>query len=499
MTGNKIIYGPHACQLAVKPDQATEDAIRDILSYEPRDQMATASSKFIFVNGKRTFNRRYQEDPKKYLYHRGTRQFPTGLLPKVLALLEGTSVDKVPKLPLAKSFNLLTLNPRHYQVKAHQELTTYGRGVAILPTGTGKTAVCAMLAASYPDHVTLCTTPNRRLLHQNRSEMAKFLGFPVGILGDSEQELESQVVVATIQSLVSKIERKDKQIIEWLKTVSVWICDESHGAAAESYRVLSKHLNQCHLRFGVTATWMREDGCELVMEGVLGDVLYSYSYEEAFNDSFLTPIRVWLKPIKHPGVKRKGKKPNFAQHYKERITENNCRNLQIALDAACLVDAGLAPCLVMVSKIEHGKRLAELLDCPFVNGQQETKKVDQVLEDFVSGKFPILVASSILNVGINLRELRSAINAAAGDSRINALQQPGRGLRLHSSKTHFDYLDYLDEEPFYFESHSYNRRFTYKKNFPGRVKDIKLESVPIAISTTEVPNEQRTDQRTNTQ
>lgn len=487
---NKIIYGPHACQLAAKPDQATEDAIRDILSYEPRDQMAVATAKFIFVNGKRVFNKRYQEDPKKYLYHRGTRQFPTGLLPKVLALLQGATVEKVPGLPQAKPFNLPNLQPRYYQTKAHQELTTYGRGVAILPTGTGKTPVCAMLSASYPGQTILCTTPNRRLLHQNRNEMAKFLDQPVGILGDSEQELEPDVVVATIQSLVSRIERGDKSVIDWLSQVTVWICDESHGAAAESYRILSKHLANCHLRFGVTATWMREDGCELIMEGVLGDVLYTYTYDEAFSDKFLTPIRVWLKPIKYAGSRKRGQKPNFAQHYKDSITENDGRNLQIALDAAAMIDADMTPCLVMVSKIEHGKRLAELLDCPFINGQQETKKVDQVLQSFTAGEFPVLVASSILNVGVNLRELRSAINAAAGDSRINALQQPGRGLRLHETKTHFDYLDYLDEDPYYFESHSYNRRFTYKKNFPGRVKDIKLESVPIAISTTEVPNEQ---------
>ena len=492
----EIIYGPHLCKLAQKPDEKTEDMLRDILSYEPRDAQAVQQNRFIYVNGKARYNKRFNEDPRRYLYHRGTRQFPTGLLPKVIEALGG-NINLTGQVNTVKPVaHNVACTPRYYQEEGWKALIEAGRGVGVYPTGSGKTPICSMLASSYPNSKVLCTTPNKRLLHQNRTEMAKFLGYPVGILGDSEKDLSSHVVVATIQSLVSRCAAKDQEVLDFLSEVEVWICDESHGAAADSYKELSKHLPKAHNRYGLTATWIREDGCELVMEGVLGDVIYTYTYEKAFDDKFLTPIRVWLRPFKYPNIVRE-KRPNYASWYKKYIVENDERNLQIALDAVSFAENNMGPCLVMVKQIEHGKRLAEMIDCPFINGQNETKTVDKVLEEFMSGKYKIIVASNILNVGVNLKELRSAINAGGGDSRINSLQQPGRGVRLHPTKTHFDYLDYVDYEPNFFESHSYNRRFTYKQNFPGRVYDIKVESVPHLIATLKETEERASLNDTN--
>lgn len=477
-----IVYGPHICKLSESPSEETANLLRDLLSYEPKN-----GNQFI-PRGKRPW---YTVDPKRYLYHRGTKAFPTGLIPRVMEALGSLEIHGYPvSSPIASQWHIPhpDIQPRHYQQEAWQHLTNSGRGVAILPTGTGKTLLCAMLASSYGKNKILVTTPNKRLLHQNRSEMANFLGKSVGILGDSEKDLSHNVLVATIQSLVSRVSNNDKDVINWLKDCSVWICDECHGAAADSYRDLSKTLENCSIRFGVTATWLREDGCELIMEGVLGNVLYEYTYDEAFNDGYLTPIRVWMKPVFYEQARRLPRKPQYTTYYSDNIVNNTNRNLQICLDASSLIDAGMTPLLVLVTRKEHGKILANMLGCEFVNGEDTTKKVDKILAEFMEGKFPVLVASNILNVGVNLKQLRAAINAAAGDSRIDALQKPGRGLRLHASKTHFDYIDYFDREPNFFEGHANNRSFTYKISFPGRVKEVKMESIPHAIIHGETAN-----------
>lgn len=470
-----IVYGPHVCKLSEAPSDETTNLLRDLLSYEPKNGV-----QFV-PRGKRPW---YTIDPKRYLYHRGMRAFPTGLIPRVMEVLGDLEIHNYPTTspqPSAWHIPHPDIKPRYYQEAAWKHLTEAGRGVAILPTGTGKTLLAAMLASSYSKSKILVTTPNKRLLHQNRSEMSGFLGKSVGILGDNEKDLSSNILVATIQSLVSKIGNKDKEVIEWIKDCAVWICDESHGAAADSYKDLSKHLEKCTIRFGVTATWLREDGCELVMEGVLGNVLYEYTYDQAFKDGFLTPIRVWMRHVYHENARRLPRKPQYTGYYSDNIVNNAARNFQICLDASSLVDAGMTPLLVLVTRKGHGKLLANMLNCEFVNGEDTTKKVDKILVDFMAGKFPVLVASNILNVGVNLKELRAAINAAAGDSRIDALQKPGRGLRLHSSKEYFDYVDYFDREPNFFEGHANNRGFTYKISFPGRVKEVKMESIPHAI------------------
>jgi len=278
---------------------------------------------------------------------------------------------------------------------------------------THNTLVCAMLASSYPESKILITTPNRRLLHQNREEISKFLGYPVGILGDQERDIGHRVIVTTIQSLASRIEANDAEVFALLTNVDVWVCDESHGAAADSYRVLGRYLPNTHLRFGVTATWIREDGCELVMEGVLGDVQYEYTYEQAFDDGFLTPIRLWFREFHHD-VTRGKRKPHYAAHYKKQIVENEGRNLQIAMDAAQLIDLKLTPCLVLVRYIEHGTRLAELLGCPFINGEQRTKEVDAVLQLLAGDALLVPLGDEVRSVGDHAAHLVTQADRSVG-------------------------------------------------------------------------------------
>lgn len=471
----RIEYQAHACRLSEKPSPAVEEALRELTVYEPKEDFSFAKQRALKRRGFKV-----AVDPRRYLYHKGTRTFPSGLLTEVLEafpeveLTHGAALPAIQPQPFA--IQNTTRKPRPYQEEAWRALTAAGRGVAILPTGCGKTMLAAMLASSYPNQHVLITTPSSRLLHQNRDDLALQLQVPVGILGDGERDLQP-LWVANIQSLASRVEANDQEVIQALAQVDVWICDESHGAAASSYRTLSHHLPNAHIRFGVTASWLREDGCQRVMEGVLSSqVVYEYTYERAFAEGYLTPIQVLMRWMPHAGH-QKGRKAPYKQAYDRRIVQHAARNLRICLDVAELVEAGLTPCLVMVNRIEHGKYLAKMLNVPFINGGQHTKAVDEMLAKFSAGQVPVLVASSILNVGVDLPILTSAINAAAGDSRVAARQKPGRGLRLYPSKDQFWFVDYLDDENEYFRKHSITRRFTYKTIFPSRVRDVKFESV----------------------
>lgn len=476
----RIEYHAHACRLLDKPSAAEEEALRELTVYEPKEDFSFAKQRAL---KKRGFG--VKIDPRRYLYHKGSRTFPTGLLPEVLDAFPQAVVEHPVPVAVLQPQPYAIQNPerrpRPYQHEAWEALTRAGRGVAILPTGCGKTMLAAMLASSYPGCHVLVTTPSSRLLHQNRDDLALQLQQEVGILGDGERAL-CPLWVANIQSLASRIEAGDAEVLAALAQVSVWICDESHGAAAASYRVLSQHLPNAHVRFGVTASWLREDGCQKVMEGVLAShVVYEYTYERAFAEGFLTPIQVLMRQMPHPRSATR-RKPNYKQAYDRHIVDHQARNMRICLDVAELVEAGLTPCLVMVNRIEHGKHLAKLLQAPFINGGQHTRSVDEMLARFNAGEVPVLVASSILNVGVDLPILTAAVNAAAGDSRVAARQKPGRGLRLYPHKQRFWFVDYLDEEPHYFRKHSITRRFTYKSIFPSRVLDVKFESVKLLKS-----------------
>ena len=474
----RIEIGPHYSKLLDPPDEPLEDLIRKALSYELPGAEFT-KQKFIRRGGRVKFNPRYQADSVKYLYDKRSRKFPTGLLSKVLELIPDAQVSRVlnPIVPNS-SYVLADQNrtPRYYQHDAWRTATTSPsqRGVIILPTGTGKTLLCSMLVSSYPDQNILVTVPNLNLLNQSKEEMETILGFPVGILGDNECDIK-RVTVATIQSLVSK--SHEPFIAAFLKSAGVWISDECHGTAADSYLDLSKLLVNCDVRFGVTATWMREDGKEMIMGGVLGDVLYEYTLQQAMSDGFLTPVSIILRHINHI-VKPSSKKPTYKQVYKEAITMNDIRSgMYVAQDVSNLVDAGMTPCLVIVDEIEHGNRLSKILGAPFISGKETNRqKRKQMLDDFANGRFPVLVGSSVMNVGVDVPTIKSMVNAAGGKSLTLLLQRIGRSLRKHPTKQEVIYVDYIDHHPNYIESHANLRKYFYNTYFT-KVKEITSEPI----------------------
>lgn len=466
----RIEVGPHYSKLLDIPDIDLEEQIRSELSYELPGAEFT-KQKFIRRGSKMVYNPRYQANTTKYLYDKKTRKFPSGLLGRVEALIPG-AVITYPSTPKPTGSTNLSRQPRYYQQDAITSVLANPRGVIILPTGTGKTLVCAMLAMAWPDQTILVTVPNLNLLNQSHAELGIMTGLEIGILGDDQCNLR-RVTVATIQSLISR--QSEPMIKAFLKSTTVWVADECHGVAADSYIDLSKLLVNCYNRIGVTATWMREDGKELLMEGVIGPVVYNYTIDKAMSDGYLTPVDIILRHVKHTPITILPK-PKYKQVYKQCITENDTRSqLIIAQDVADLVAAGKTPCLVIVDEIEHGKRLASLLGAPFISGQEKSRdKRKQILDDFESGKNPILVGSSVMNVGVDVPTIKSMVNAAGGKSLTLLLQRIGRSLRIHPSKESVTYIDYFDHQSLYLEDHANVRRYFYNQYFGG-VKEITSE------------------------
>lgn len=407
------------------------------------------------------------------LYEEKTRRFPAGLLPRVQAGLPESVSTHVESLKKASLPELIGVSLRPYQVETIEALTKAGRGVAKIPTGCGKGTISAALAAAHPGAKVLVTVPSLRLLRQAREEIAAALGETVGIFGEGQVDLGRRVVVATVQSLgaslkVKKGKKKAKptknqvELRERMPEFDVWVCDEAHGAAADTYELIGEALVNCWHRYGLTATWIREDGMELKMEGVLGPVVYEFSYRDAFEQGYLTrPSVLWQQLPSQVMWYR----DDYHSAYNEQFIYNRSRHLKIALDVGELIEAGAKSILVLVDRLEHGRRLAEVLEAPFVNGESEQDLLEERLLDLEAGKLQVLVASGILNVGVNLPTLAAVVNACGGKSKVEAAQKAGRGLRKPPGKTSFVYLEYEEDEPKIFSKHAGVRRLWFSRLF----------------------------------
>lgn len=477
----KIEYTGHLATITGLDDTQISN-LKQLLSYEMPGAEFVSGSRFTWKKGKRQYNPRYQMDTRKYLFDTKYQRFPAGLVTKVQDWLRSQNLNFTSVSPwvcIANPVNLVdkSRNPRYYQTAVAEAAKSTDRGIFVLPTGTGKSCVTAMLASMYPNKKILVTVPNLNLLTQTSRELKAFLGCEIGIIGDGEKTIQ-QITVSTIQSLVAHIKQnkataKD-DLSKFLKEAAVWIADECHSAAADSYVNLSKRLINANRRYGLTATAFREDNKELVMEGILGPISYTYSLNQAMQDGYLTPVNILLRQINHD-TSQYMSKPSYQTVYKNHISSSKTRNTQVVKDVQELLQGGQYPCLVVVDQINHGEALATLLDCEFISGKEDDATRQRMLADFGSGTNKVLIGSSVMNVGVDIPTIKSMINAAGSKSATLLLQRIGRSLRLHKDKQFVTFIDYNDHCFFYLKDHSDTRESLYLKHFPGRVRNISQQ------------------------
>jgi len=491
-----VRYDGHVAEVVPKLPDIIADALSNKLCYEPKGAEFSpnhASRKWTMVNGKRVFNRRATWDGKIRLFKKGktNNSFPSGLLVEALTTLSPLKLNmNVVMTPLTtpsantldgkqvtlkgKTFNIQL---RDYQKEVVQALleAPFGRAMAESPTGSGKSVIIGELCTKFPDLHTLITVPSKSLMYQTSADLEAMLGEPVGRYGDGIFELH-RVTVAIIDSLREGADAP--RATNWLESIKLWIVDESHMSAAESYQHVSKFLPSTEYRFGVSATLYREDGAELVFHGLLGPLAIKIDPMRLINNGHLAKPNIEMHIIEHEKVINNGRtKPKYDALYKEQVVNNPDRNDLIFAQAERCMRDNLTPCLILIRDIKHGEILQDMLShlgpTAYLHGEDSQATRERVLEQFQAGEVPFLVASTIFDVGVDIPEVRSVILAGAGKSAARAIQRVGRGLRRTATKNDVLVIDFEDREPHFLLHHSNERVWWYREYYPGCITRVR--------------------------
>jgi superfamily II DNA or RNA helicase len=465
------------------------------LAYIPEgSQHSIMGQKFIFVGGRRVYNKRYvpNYDPTVHLYNRVSREFPAGLIQKVVSLYPSTEVKANHEIPEPETKQQLeTL--RDYQTEAAEALITTTHGMLEAATAAGKTLILSELCLRFPDIKVLVTVPSLDLLIQTQEELEKFTKESVGIYGDGHKDTDKRITVATIQSVTSElgIDKRTKRLsytaaeaekVHWLSTIRMWVVDECHGSAADSYQIASCAMPLALRRYGLTATLRREDNAEIVMEGVLGPCVLKITPARLIDAGWLTKPRVELHRLEHKNYRIAGGKTPFADVYRAAVTENTARTYYIVQQALRCIEEKKAPVLILFDRIDHGKAIYNLLketeySVELVNGSTAASKRKSTRDKVSEGEIDVVVASVVWVTGINIRNLRTVIVAGSGRSGIQTVQRAGRVLRTHEGKDEALIIDIYDDEHCYLQDQAAARRFHYNEKYPGYVHEIDAGSV----------------------
>lgn len=449
----------------------------EFLSYEIDNSFfikASSSNSYI----------RDQWDGYSRLFSHTTGKFLTGLLPYVTEALKqfGVEYEVVDHRPVySRGIELATpdIQLRDYQHAALQSILDEKRGIIFARPRSGKTIVEIMMVAKLGIFPVISVCQSIDIAKQTVEKFKQFLPeVEVGIVGDGLCDIKP-VTVITIQSIMAAYNVKEKipkkqmerflqdtqkgRVQTLVETAKVVWADECHHCASATWKfVLQNKVYAAEYIIGCSGTPYREDNTNLLLEGLLGPIIYQIDYSTLIEESFLVPPTIHL--IKLPVTVECDADESYPAIYKKAIVENQVRNHVIASAAANLCNRGKSV-MILVKQITHGNELKKML--PFAEFLHAKSKERASLWQQLKVKQLKCLITTLGDEGIDIPSLDVTIVAAGGESAIKAFQRL-RCMTPFEGKKHAIIIDFLDPYK-YLKRHSNKRAKIYKSERSFRI------------------------------
>lgn len=267
--------------------------------------------------------------------------------------------------------------------------------------------------------------------------------------------------------------KKKKDVQDFLNTIVAFISDEHHHVTSDSlYNSLLACENAIY-RVGLTGSIdEKNDMLARRLEAVTGNVTARVRSVELVDRGFLAKPNITITPIY--GVEMNTETVNitgmrdYMKVYESGIVRNEYRNKLIAkITEMCYnEDKGI---LVIVNRIEHGdtiSRLLDLLQVPheFLQGELEDEIRESKLQEMRDGTLKVLIATSIMDEGVDISGIDVLIMAAGGKSLRQTIQRVGRAIRKKKGRENIaDIYDFEDRTHDYLFKHAKARRKIYEE------------------------------------
>jgi len=411
---------------------------------------------------------------------------------------------------------------RDYQQEAVEKSLKATRGVVNVATNGGKTEIACGIMKIVRNSLgegqrIVFFTHSKEIFKQSVKRLEKRLGQKVGVIGNGKWE-EEQITVVMIPTItqylkepkqpkktkkmtdydkalknyqtrirngetdlkeeakqvrlefaeykaeqLEKAMEKHKMTKKFLKSVVCFIADECHHASSDTWYKLFMELDNAYFRFGLTGTVDEDQPINLMrLFGSTGRITkkvsnaflieHGYSAKPTINMiSYKAPSIVSSYDVaRYDGIICNEHRNHAFLHY---IQEERKQGNQ---------------CLIIVNETEHGDIVGKMLsdskiDHKFTHGDRADKFREKVLEDFSEGKIHTLIATSVLDEGVDISNIDAIFLMSGGKSMRMALQRIGRGLRKKDDGRGVNIYDGLDYHNDYLADHTMERYNVYKE------------------------------------
>ena len=331
---------------------------------------------------------------------------------------------------------------RQYQKEAAEALVGNrgpgtGFGTIVLPCGAGKTIV-GMNVMNLLKTNTLIITTNISAVHQWIQELLDKSNLTPDQIAEytGENKTLAPVTVATYQILTWRPEKDGPYPHFSIFRERHWgliIYDEVHMLPAPVFRVVAEL--QAVRRIGLTATLVREDGCEGFVFSLVGPKRYDVPWKELEKAKWIAKaecVEVRLDLPESSEIEY-AVAPTRTKH---RLASENPVKIEITRQ---IVERFPEDKILVIGQyLEQLGTLAKELNAPIITGKTPNSERDEIFKQFREGKIHVLVVSKVANFAIDLPDASIAIQVSGTfGSRQEEAQRLGRILRPKERTSRF--------------------------------------------------------------
>ncbi len=334
------------------------------------------------------------------------------------------------------------LRIRKYQSEAAASLVGdkrpgSGFGTIVLPCGAGKTIV-GMVIMDMLKTSTLILTTNISAVHQWVDELLDKTNLTRDQIGEysGETKVIKPVTIATYQILTWRPEKEGPYPHFQLFRERPWgliIYDEVHMLPAPVFRVTAEL--QATRRVGLTATLVREDGCEGYVFSLVGPKRYDVPWKELETSGWIADAECIEYRLDMP-MEKELEYAVSGTRIKHRIASENPAKIPAVQEIVKRFSQDKI--LIIGQYLDQLYEIAKLLNVPIITGKTNNAERDEIYSKFRKGEIRILVVSKVANFAIDLPDASMAIQVSGTfGSRQEEAQRLGRILRPKQRKARF--------------------------------------------------------------
>lgn len=482
------IISPTVAQLPVDNEK-----IRDFLAYKDKSvafQISRLKKQFKYT-GAEWLTKRIdvlkQELEKSACWNDedGNLLTYSGLAPEISKRFGWKIVNEVvypdPKLiPWAKK----PFGMRVYQSYAVDALLEARHAGIELPTGSGKSLIIINICKKLGIKTTIMT-PSSSISNQLYKDFVKTFGQKyVGMYGDGKKKSDKLFTITNGQAL-TRLE-EDSEHYENISQSQVFIADESHSVPSETFKSVCMGVcRNAPYRFFVSATQLRNDGSGIILKGITGPIVFRKGLMDLVKEGYLAePV---CKMFSVPAAF--GPKSDAMAETRSNLYDNPKVN-KLAADIAnkCVLGCN-RPTVILIEEFKQFANLYPYLKVPFVfasgTASKEAQEIlshiprekwemdtEKAIEDFNEGRYKLLIGTSAVSTGVDLRPTQALIYMQGGKSPIKLYQGIGRGTRLYPGKTDCWVIDFFVKGSPTLERHALERK-TLCEELTGHVDFIE--------------------------